>query len=64
MRLLPRALCVATVMVASLPGLGTAQDASFVPVTESMLLDPEPGDWPSWRRTLNGVVRLAPTVAE
>lgn len=26
----------------------------FVPVTDAMLLDPSPDDWPMWRRTLDG----------
>ncbi len=26
----------------------------FVPVTDAMLLDPSPNDWPMWRRTLDG----------
>jgi alcohol dehydrogenase (cytochrome c) len=38
-------------------GLGIrAQQAGrkFVPVTDAMLQNPDPGDWPMWRRTLNG----------
>jgi alcohol dehydrogenase (cytochrome c) len=31
-----------------------AQPREFRPVTEAMLLDPAPGDWPNWRRTLDG----------
>jgi len=31
-----------------------AQEKPFHPVTEAMLLDPEPADWPNWRRTLDG----------
>ena len=27
---------------------------SFTPVTEAMLLNPDPGDWINWRRTLDG----------
>ncbi len=26
----------------------------FVPVTDEMLQDPDPADWPMWRRTLDG----------
>ncbi|MCE2516205.1 MAG: hypothetical protein J4F37_14610, partial [Acidobacteria bacterium] len=26
----------------------------FVPVTDAMLQDPAPEDWPMWRRTLDG----------
>ena len=29
-------------------------DAAFVPVTDAMLQDPAPGDWLTWRRTLDG----------
>jgi alcohol dehydrogenase (cytochrome c) len=25
----------------------------YTPVTEAMLVDPPPGDWPMWRRTYN-----------
>ena len=31
-----------------------AQEPSFTPVTEAMLLDPNPADWINWRRTLDG----------
>ena len=32
-----------------------AQSArEFVPVTDAMLQDPDPADWPMWRRTLDG----------
>ena len=31
-----------------------AQERDFVPVTDVMLADPAPGDWLSWRRTVNG----------
>ena len=30
------------------------QVREFTPITDAMLLDPDPGDWPNWRRTLNG----------
>ena len=41
---------------ALLPGAARAQTATsgFVPVTDAMLQDPAPGDWPMWRRTLDG----------
>ena len=29
-------------------------DREFVPVTDAMLQDPDPADWPMWRRTLDG----------
>ena len=28
--------------------------SDFVPVTDAMLQAPAPGDWPMWRRTLDG----------
>ena len=31
-----------------------AQERDFTPVTDEMLLDPDPGDWIHWRRTLDG----------
>ena len=31
-----------------------AAQSAFVPVTDATLQDPAPGDWPMWRRTLNG----------
>jgi alcohol dehydrogenase (cytochrome c) len=31
-----------------------AQIRDYKPVTEAMLLNPAPGDWPNWRRTLDG----------
>jgi alcohol dehydrogenase (cytochrome c) len=31
-----------------------ADETKFVPVTDQMLQDPDPGDWLSWRRTLDG----------
>src|SRR5579875_3919102 len=35
---------------ASLPALA---QGTFVPVTDSMLQNPDPADWLMWRRTLN-----------
>jgi glucose dehydrogenase len=32
----------------------TGQVRSFAPVTDAMLINPDPADWPSWRRTLDG----------
>ena len=38
-----------------LSGFGTrAQITTFRPVTDAMLLNPDPADWPNWRRTLDG----------
>ena len=31
-----------------------AQERPFTPVTQEMLLDPDPADWINWRRTLDG----------
>ena len=31
-----------------------AQDRNVEPVTDAMLQDPDPADWLSWRRTLDG----------
>ncbi len=38
------------------PGAAGAQPPAdeFVPVTDAMLEDPAPEDWPMWRRTLDG----------
>ncbi len=52
-------LVVPVVLTALSPvGLRSASaqsnDDDFVPVTDTMLDDPAPGDWLSWRRTANG----------
>jgi PQQ-dependent dehydrogenase (methanol/ethanol family) len=48
-----RALAVAAVML--MAGLiATAQVKDFKPVTEAMLLNPDPADWLNFRRTLDG----------
>ena len=48
-------LVVAAAVVSLVPPAAQAQPASdFVPVTDEMLQDPEPGDWLMWRRTLDG----------
>jgi len=37
------------------PGLALSQPSGeFVPVTDAMLQEPDPADWPMWRRTLDG----------
>src|SRR5947207_5259638 len=33
---------------------GLAAFIDFKPVSEAMLLNPDPADWPNWRRTLDG----------
>ncbi len=51
-------LVVALIAAASLVAIplpAAAQPAhDFVPVTDAMLQDPDPADWPMWRRTLDG----------
>src|SRR5712692_10588771 len=42
----------ASVVMAAL--VVTAQVRDFKPVTEAMLLNPDPGDWLNFRRTLDG----------
>src|SRR5262245_32838594 len=50
-----RARSLAAAIVMLLAGFVTRADVKdFKPVTEAMLLNPDPGDWPSWRRTLDG----------
>src|SRR5437870_5496226 len=45
-----------TFVMAALAGspAGRAQVPAFKPVTDAMLLNPDPGDWINWRRTLDG----------
>ena len=46
---------VAAVLLVTLgSAVATAQERSFEPVTDAMLQDPDPADWLSWRRTLDG----------
>ena len=33
---------------------GAQPEGEFVPVTDAMLQNPDPADWPMWRRTLDG----------
>ena len=42
----------AVAMATAYPGQAQAQDPA--PVTDAMLQDPDPADWLSWRRTLDG----------
>ena len=46
------ALLGVVVWMWTLPGSG--QERSFEPVTDAMLLDPDPANWLHWRRTLDG----------
>ena len=51
------ALLVAAAAASFALGAATAQAqpaGEFVPVTDAMLQDPDPADWPMWRRTLDG----------
>ena len=52
-----RALLVAAAAAFFALGAADAQAQparDFVPVTDAMLQDPDPADWPMWRRTLDG----------
>jgi len=42
------------ILLAAIGALSTNAQMTFKPVTDAMLLAPEPGDWPNWRRTLDG----------
>ena len=53
--LVPTTLLALAVSLAPVPATGQTQAADgFVPVTDAMLQDPAPGDWLTWRRTLDG----------
>ena len=47
-------LIVSTVLLGSFAAAGRTQVRNFEPVTDDELLNPDPGDWINWRRTLNG----------
>ncbi len=47
-------LMVSTVLLGSFAAVGRTQVRQFEPVTNDELLNPDPGDWINWRRTLNG----------
>ena len=49
-----RLVAFAVLLFVLVTGGATAQDRSIVPVTDAMLADPDPADWPMWRRTLDG----------
>jgi alcohol dehydrogenase (cytochrome c) len=54
-RMTSRLRAVAVAIVILLVGvIARAQVKDFKPVTEAMLLDPDPADWPNWRRTVDG----------
>ena len=44
--------CATLAFVSSVPTY--AQVRNFSPVTDAVLQNPDPGDWLSWRRTLDG----------
>ena len=48
------ALVLAPILLLIGAAPATAQDTSVEPVTDAMLLDPDPADWLHWRRTLDG----------
>ena len=48
------AALVMTALLSAPPILSAQPGADFVPVTDEMLQDPAPGDWLTWRRTLDG----------
>ena len=51
----PRLVLVCIVMALATVGVSvSAQSSGFVPVTDAILQNPDPGDWLMWRRTLNG----------
>ena len=48
-------LAAASVLLVGAAGAtSSAQDQGYVPVTDAMLENPDPADWLSWRRTLDG----------
>ncbi len=50
-----RRLAAASVLlVGAAEATSSAQDRGYVPVTDAMLEQPDPADWLSWRRTLDG----------
>src|SRR5262245_57193197 len=50
-RLYSAAIAILLAVLAETPA---SQVRDFKPVTDAMLLNPDPADWPSWRRTLDG----------
>ena len=44
--------CAGVAMATEHPGQAQVRDVT--PVTDAMLQDPDPADWLSWRRTLDG----------
>ena len=55
MRIGARSLVVGAALAVAAHTLpARAQEPPFTPVTEAMLLEPDPADWINWRRTLDG----------
>ena len=54
MRIVARSLMLVAAITTLCGPAARAQEPSFTPVTEAMLLDPDPADWINWRRTLDG----------
>ena len=52
-RLLTAAVAVALAAGAAFELVGVAQTPAFTPVTDAILLNPDPADWINWRRTLD-----------
>src|SRR4030095_3182049 len=50
-RLYSAAIVILLAVFAETPA---SQARNYKPVTDAMLLNPDPADWPSWRRTLDG----------
>ncbi|WP_428102302.1 pyrroloquinoline quinone-dependent dehydrogenase [Candidatus Rariloculus sp.] len=46
-------IVIATVLAGALPAAAQTT-GDFIPVTDAMLQNPDPGDWLTWRRTTNG----------
>ena len=53
-RFLPAAAGAVLVLASAPAGVRAQPEAGFVPVTDAMLRDPAPADWPMWRRTFDG----------
>jgi alcohol dehydrogenase (cytochrome c) len=53
-RLAATALTIALIASLDVRAGDQAAPARFAPVTDAMLAQPSPSDWPSWRRTLDG----------
>ena len=49
-----RRVAFALLLLLLAAGSAPAQDRGITPVTDAMLVDPDPADWPMWRRTLDG----------